>query len=88
MESMYFGDEDPMLVTPRQHRKMHFDPADTESKPQDLVLLFDDCSNSFSFSEGGGRAADICSPNIISPMNAVPHQKVCTCVYKHTISVW
>ena len=83
MDSMYFGDEDPMLVTPRYQRSAPTDPR-VKVKQQDLVLLFDDSSNSFSFSDGGG-AADMYSPNIVSPMTTVAQQKVFTIVYKHTI---
>ena len=84
MESMYFGDEDPMLVTPCYKKSVPTDPR-VKVKQQDLVLLFDDSSNSFSFSDGGG-VADIYSPNIVSPMAAVAQQKVLPIVYKHTIS--
>ena len=67
MESMYFGDEDPMLLT--KDRSVHYQTTNMqpEERKQDLVLLFDDSSNSFSYSDGGG-VADISSSVIVSPM--------------------
>ena len=74
MESMYFGDEDPMLVMPggKVGTPTNLKPEDRLQTPQDLVLLFDDSANSFSYSDGGG-AADISSSLIVSPMDTLPH---------------
>lgn len=74
MDSMYFGDEDPILAV--LARNVHHKPVDIQPKntQQDhgQVLLFDECSNSFSYSDGGGTA-DIPSSIIISPMVTVQH---------------
>lgn len=72
MESMYFGDEDPILVAsgrnalPDSEAVNH--PTQSRSMQQDHVLLFDDLSSSFSYSDGGG-AGDISSSVILSPTN-------------------
>lgn len=80
MDSMYFGDEDPMLITPE--RNLQCPPAagnlQSRERKEDLVLLFDDGSNSFSFSDGGG-AADISSSVIESPLNE-PTQREVNCL--------
>lgn len=68
MESMYFGDEDPMLVMSDQILSTNLPSKD---RPQDLVLLFDDSANSFTYSDGGG-AADISSSVILSPTAGIP----------------
>ena len=67
MESMYFGDEDPMLVASGRNA-LPDSEAVNQSQPmqQDHVLLFDDLSSSFSYSDGGG-AGDISSSVILSP---------------------
>ena len=80
MESMYFGDEDPMLVMPNRNvdSPTNMKLEDKPHPPQDLVLLFDDSTNSFSYSDGVG--ADISSSLIVSPMDTLPHaaqEKVC-----------
>ena len=72
MDSMYFGDEDPMLVASDRHALPEGadDPIQSLPMQQDHVLLFDDLSSSFSYSDGGG-AADISSSVILSPTNPV-----------------
>lgn len=47
MESMYFGDEDPNLVA-------ESDNVSDKPKVEDEVLLFNEKTNSFSYSDGGG----------------------------------
>lgn len=66
---MYFGDEDPMLATSENNDsfpKLVDDSIQSQPMKQDQVLLFDDQSNTFSFSDGGG-AADISSSVMLSP---------------------
>ena len=72
MDSMYFGDEDPMLVASDRLAlpEVANDPVQSQPMQQDHVLLFDDLSSSFSYSDGGG-AADISSSVILSPTNPV-----------------
>ena len=72
MDSMYFGDEDPILVTSAKNvpPELGNNSIQLEHVQQDQVLLFDDLSNSFSYSDGGG-AADISSSVILSPTNPV-----------------
>jgi Rod binding domain-containing protein len=69
---MYFGDEDPMLVASHRNAlpdsEVINDPIQSQPMQQDHVLLFDDLSSSFSYSDGGG-AADISSSVILSPAN-------------------
>ena len=82
MESMYFGDEDPMLGMPDRTvgTPTNLKSEDKLHTSQDLVLLFDDSANSFSYSDGGG-AANISSSLIVSPIDTMPHaaqEKVCT----------
>lgn len=79
MDSMYFGDEDPMLVASDRNSLPEVAnnaiPSHDEVVQQDQVLLFDDMSSSFSYSDGGG-AADISSSVILSPTNP-PRDMVC-----------
>ena len=85
MDSMYFGDEDPMLVasdkSARDPEVANSDPIQSQPIQQDHVLLFDDLSSSFSYSDGGG-AADISSSMILSPAKPA-RDMVCT----HTIKL-
>lgn len=76
MECMYFGDEDPILVASDRNTLPEVaDNVNPAIQPQlppqlDHVLLFDELSSSFSYSDGGG-AADISTPLILSPTNPV-----------------
>lgn len=79
MDSMYFGDEDPILVALDKNvlpeAANNAIPSHDELMQQDQVLLFDDMSSSFLYSDGGG-AADISSSVILSPTNP-PRDTVC-----------